>query len=146
MFTFVDDLVRLLHASETFSLNLCTLTLSCLNYLYSYKVSSENLDSECSIDSEDSDLLDVFFSPDYNIEDARESPLSPSEREESLDSCDMAYAFEPLADEELIKLYEKEVKENEELKRMLEKKLNGTETVDSWTIRNIHTFLAFRLL
>ena len=73
-----------------------------------------------------------FFIADYNIEDARVSPLSPSEREESLHSCDMTYAFEQLADEQWIKLYEKEVKENEELERMLEKRLNGTKTVDSW--------------
>ena len=94
--------------SETFSLNLCSLTLSCHNYLYSYKISSENSDCECSIDSEDSD---IFFIPNYKIEDARELSLSPSEREESLDSCDMAYTFQQLADEQWIKLYGKEVKE-----------------------------------
>jgi len=44
-----------------------------------------------------------------------------SQSQESLDSCDMAYADEPLADEEWIEQYEKEVKENEELEQMLEK-------------------------
>lgn len=44
----------------------------------------------------------------------------------SLDS-DIAYADEPLAEEEWIKQNEKEKKENKELERMLEKGLHGME-------------------
>ena len=56
---------------------------------------------------------------------------SSQESLESLNSCDMAYGNEPLADEEWIAQYEKEVKENEDLECKLEKRLNGTEEVDS---------------
>lgn len=47
-------------------------------------MSSNNSDSECSLDSEDSD---IFFIPNYNIEeepqeDDSESPVSPSKSEE----------------------------------------------------------------
>ena len=94
-------------------------------------MSSDQSNSDCYTDSEDSD---ISFIADYEIEeeDDGESRSMVSQSEESLDSCDMAYADEPLADEEWIEQYEKEVKENEELQRMLEKRLNGTERVDSW--------------
>ena len=94
-------------------------------------MSSDQSNSDCYTDSEDSD---ISFIADYEIEeeDDGESRSMVSQSEESLDSCDMAYADEPLADEEWIEQYEKEVKENEELERMLEKRLNGTERVDSW--------------
>lgn len=42
----------------------------------------------------------------------------------------LAYTNKPLADQEWLK-NEKEVKE-EELQRMLERRLNGTKVVDSW--------------
>ena len=94
-------------------------------------MSSDQSNSDCYTDSEDSH---ISFIADYEIEeeDDGESRSMLSQSEESLDSCDMAYADEPLADEEWIEQYEKEVKENEELERMLEKRLNGTERVDSW--------------
>ena len=94
-------------------------------------MSSDQSNSDCYTDSEDSD---ISFIADYEIEeeDDGESRSMVSQSEESLDSCDMAYADEPLADEKWIEQYEKEVKENEELERMLEKRLNGTERVDSW--------------
>ena len=94
-------------------------------------MSSDQSNSDCYTDSEDSD---ISFIADYVIEeeDDGESRSMVSQSEESLDSCDMAYADEPLADEEWIEQYEKEVKENDELERMLEKRLNGTERVDSW--------------
>ena len=43
----------------------------------------------------------------------------------------MENADEPLADEEWLKRYN-EVKQNEELERMVQKRLDGTEHVDSW--------------
>ena len=94
-------------------------------------MSSDQSNSDCYTDSEDSD---ISFIADYEIEeeDDGESRSMVSQSEESVDSCDMAYADEPLADEKWIEQYEKEVKENEELERMLEKRLNGTERVDSW--------------
>lgn len=45
----------------------------------------------------------------------------------------MANADEPLADEGWLKRYN-EVKQNEELERMLQKRLDGTEHVDSWCL------------
>ena len=94
-------------------------------------MSSDQSNSDCYTDSEESD---ISFIADYEIEeeDDGESRSMVSQSEESVDSCDMAYADEPLADEKWIEQYEKEVKENEELERMLEKRLNGTERVDSW--------------
>ena len=44
----------------------------------------------------------------------------------------MANADKPLADEEWLRRYNEEVKQNEELERMLQKRLDGTEHVDSW--------------
>ena len=98
-------------------------------------MSSNHSNSDCYTDSEDSD---ISFIPDYDIEieeddgDSRSMATSSQGSLESLDNCDMAYADEPLADEEWIAQYEKEVKENEDLERKLEKRLNGTEEVDSW--------------
>jgi len=43
-----------------------------------------------------------------------------------------AYADDPLADEEWLKLYEKERKEEEALVKTLRKRLNGTENVRDW--------------
>ena len=96
------------------------------------EVSSNHSNSDCYTDSEDSD---ISFIPDYDIEieeddgDSRSMATSSQDSLESLDNCDMAYADEPLADEEWIAQYEKEVKENEDLERKLEKRLNGTEEV-----------------
>ena len=53
-----------------------------------------------------------------------------SERNKSID--EMGYADEPLADEEWLKKYNEEVKENEDWEKMLQKRLDGTEYVDSW--------------
>ena len=53
-----------------------------------------------------------------------------SESDESID--EMGYADKPLADEEWLKKYNEEVKENEDLEKMLAKRLDGTEHVDSW--------------
>ena len=56
-----------------------------------------------------------------------------SESNENLDACDLAYAYEPMADEDWLKEYEKEQKENEKLQRMLEKRLGSEVRVDSWS-------------
>ena len=72
-----------------------------------------------------------FFILDYEDEDARESPylwrFIAARRRSSL-------KYEPLADEKWTRLYEKKVKENEEVERihLLDKRINGTERVDSW--------------
>ena len=83
---------------------------------------------ECSYDSEDSEIC---FIRDYDVEveDGFES-ANDSDSNESLE--EMANADEPLADEEWLKRYNEEVKQNEELERMLQKRLDGTEHVDSW--------------
>ena len=91
-------------------------------------MSSSDTSSECSYDSEDSE---IFFIPDYDmeVEDGFES-TNDTDSNESLE--EMANADEPLADEEWLKRYNEEVKQNEELERMLQKRLDGTEHVDSW--------------
>ena len=95
-------------------------------------MSSDNTDSECSIDSEHSDVCSV---EEYDMEVEEEDgafEARSSESNENLDACDLAYAYEPMADEDWLKQYEKEQKENEQLQRMLEKRLGGEVRVDSW--------------
>ena len=50
---------------------------------------------------------------------------------ESLEN-DMAYADEPLADEEWLKKYEEEVDETNKLEQELRERLEGSVQVDSW--------------
>lgn len=45
---------------------------------------------------------------------------SKCKEEETLDSCDLANAIEPVADEDWLKAFEKELKENDKRKQMLE--------------------------
>ena len=92
-------------------------------------MSSSEASSECSYDSEDSE---IFFIRDYNmeVEDGFES--NDTDSNESLE--EMANADEPLADEECLKRYNEEVKQNEELEQMLQKRFDGTEHVDSWLV------------
>ena len=63
------------------------------------------------------------------VEDGFES-TNDTDSNESIE--EIANADEPLADEEWLKRYNKEVKQNEELERMLQIRLDGTEHVDSW--------------
>ena len=63
------------------------------------------------------------------VEDGFES-TNDTDSNESVE--EIANADEPLADEECLKRYNEEVKQNEELERMLPKRLDGTEYVDSW--------------
>ena len=91
-------------------------------------MSSSDTSSECSYDSEDSEIC---FIRDYDmeVEDGFES-TNDTDSNESLE--EMANADEPLADEEWLKRYNEEVQQNEELERMLQNRLDGTEHVDSW--------------
>ena len=91
-------------------------------------MSSSDTSSECRYDSEDSE---IFFNRDYDteVEDGFES-TNDTDSNESIE--EIANADEPLADEEWLKRYNEEVKQNEELERMLQKRLDGTEHVDSW--------------
>ena len=90
-------------------------------------MSSSEASSECSYDSEDSEN---FFIPDYDVEVEDGFESNDTDSNESLE--EMANADEPLADEEWLKRYNEEVKQNEELERMLQKRLDGMEHVDSW--------------
>jgi len=77
-------------------------------------------------------ILRFFFIRDYNmeVEDDFDDSAADSASNESCD--EMAYANEPLADEEWLKKYREEVKENEELKRVLQIRLESAEYADSW--------------
>ena len=73
-------------------------------------MSSSDTSSECSHDSEDSEIC---FIRDYDmVEDGFES-TNDTDSNESLE--EMANADEPLADEEWLKRYNEEVQQNEEL-------------------------------
>ena len=79
-------------------------------------MSSSDTSSECSYDSEDSE---IFFIRDYDteVEDGFESTNEKKDSNERIE--EIANTDEPLADEEWLKRYNKEVKQNEELERML---------------------------
>lgn len=95
-------------------------------------MASDNIDSDYSVESEDSDVCSL---PEYEMEEEDgDLEVTSNKSEESLDSYDLADTDEPIADEEWLKEYEKEQKENEQLERMLEKRLNGTTRVDSWYV------------
>ena len=70
-----------------------------------------------------------FFLFGTEVEDGFES-TNDTDSNESIE--EIANTDEPLADEEWLKRYNEEVKQNEELERMLQKRLDGTEHVDSW--------------
>ena len=76
-------------------------------------------------------ILRIFFIRDYDteVEDGFES-TNDTDSNESIE--EIANADEPLPDEEWVTRYNEEVKQNEELERMLQKRLDGTEHVDSW--------------
>ena len=104
-------------------------------------MSSSSSNTEYSVDSEVSDVesipeYDEFDEYDIEVEDEFAEFASHGEAhslsQESRDSFEMAYAEEPLADEEWLKQYEKEVKETEDLKLKLQRRLDGDEGVDSW--------------
>ncbi len=88
-------------------------------------MSSRDTNSESDNASDDSN---VYFVPDYDME--VESESGHSESDKSID--EMGYADEPLADEEWLKKYNEEVKDNEDLEKMVQKRLDDTEHVDSW--------------
>ena len=95
------------------------------------EMSADNTDSESLLDSEHSDGCSEYHIENKNENGNGEATLG-SLSNESLDSCDLAYAFEPMADEEWLKLYEKELEEDKKLQQMLKRRLNGKSPVDSW--------------
>ena len=78
-------------------------------------MSYNDTSSECSYDSEDSD---IFFIRDYVVE-VEDGFESANDTDSNGSHKEMANADKPLADEEWLKSYNEEVKENEELERML---------------------------
>ena len=85
-------------------------------------------------------LSDSSSERSFNSEDS-EANLAEVEDEqsdcESQVSCessenDIAYADEPLADEEWMKKYEEEVDETNKLEQELRERLEGSVQVDSW--------------
>ena len=54
------------------------------------------------------------------------TPATSCKSEETLTSCDLAYADEPMADEDLLKAYGKELKENEKVERMMLEEIAAT--------------------
>jgi len=71
-------------------------------------MSSSDTSSECSYDSEDSE---IFFIWDYDVEvEDRFESTNDTDSDESLK--EIANADEPLADEEWMKRYNEDVKQN----------------------------------
>ena len=90
-------------------------------------MSSSDTSSACSYDSEDSE---IFFIQDYDVE-VEDGFESTNDTDSNRSIEEIANADEPLADEEWLKRSNEEVKQNEELERMLQKSLDGTEHMDS---------------
>ena len=93
---------------------------------------SSDPDSESINKSEDSgaSVEDDF---DFEVEDdddEDERDLYASHRESTEDM--MAYADEPLADEEWVKKYEAENEENKRLEQELQARLDGAVQVETW--------------
>ena len=76
-------------------------------------------------------ILRFFFIRDYDTE-VKDGFESTNDTDSNESIKEIANTDEPLADEEWLKRYNEEVKQNEELERMLQKRLDGTEHVDSW--------------
>ena len=93
---------------------------------------SSDTDSESIIESEFSESsfeLDFDIEVEYDSdEDEHGSQASQCESSDEI----MAYADEPLADEEWLKKYEAENEENKRLEEELQKRLDGTVQVKSW--------------
>ena len=93
---------------------------------------SSDPDSESNNESEDSV---TSFEDDFDIEvededDEDERYLYASHCESTEDI--MAYADEPLADEEWLKKYEAENEENKRLEQELQARLDGAVQVETW--------------
>ena len=76
----------------------------------------------------------LFRNTTWRWDEVDSAVVEHSTSNESLNEMAYMYADEPLADEEWLKMYNEEVKENEDLERMLQKRLDGTEHVDSWWV------------
>ena len=85
-------------------------------------------------------LSDSSSERSFNSEDSEanlaevEDEQSDCESQVSFESLenDIAYADEPLADEEWMKKYEEEVDETNKLEQELRERLEGSVQVDSW--------------
>lgn len=84
-------------------------------------------DSSCDWESSEASSEQYF---DLEVADGEGSDHEADVRSES--SGEIAYADEPLADEEWLKRYEKEKKENERLEKELWDRLSGTVQVETW--------------
>ena len=73
-------------------------------------MSSDNSDSEYSIDSELSEVSSVEECDMEVEEEDGNLQAASSQIDKNLDACDLAYAFEPIADEDWLKQYEKKNK------------------------------------
>lgn len=91
-------------------------------------MSSIESSSQSSSDSEGYDCEIEVESDDNN------TMLPSAYNSDSDDSEDNAYAYadEPLADSEWLVEYEREVKANKDLEKKLQRRLDGTELVDTW--------------
>ena len=92
--------------------------------------------TEVSSDSSsDSDASERNSAANYELE-LEDSSLHSTSSDQEFDGLDEeeleAYASEPLADDEWLKLYEKERKEKEELEKKLKDRFDGTKEVSTW--------------
>ena len=112
--------------------------LNALKFKQTRDLESSDPDSENIIVSEDSL---ASFDDDFDIEvededDKDEHDLYASHCESTEDI--MAYAEEPLADEEWLKKYQAANKENKQLEQELQARLDGAVQVETWWVTEIH--------
>ena len=117
------------------------LLLTAAKFEHTWDMESSDPDSESINESEGSESS---FELDFDIEveddgdeDEHESQASRCESSDEI----MAYADEPLADEDWLKKYEAENEENKRLEEELQKRLDGTVQVKSWWVAGVFTFV-----
>lgn len=95
-----------------------------INIHIDQEMATNDFSASSSSESEVSEMEDY----ELEVEGSPNSSYMASDEEGTKE----AYADDPLADEEWLKLYERERKEEEALEKTLQKRLNGTENVRNW--------------
>ena len=94
-------------------------------------MASSDVAPDLSSDSENSEASETESETEYNLEVEGSQNSSDQEDPDKLEPGE-AYSDEPLADEEWLALYEKEMKIEQQLEKKLKKRLRGTVEVREW--------------
>ena len=83
-----------------------------------------------------SNEFSVDSSSDFKVSEIEDYEIEveglPNSSDHAAEETQEAYSYEPLADAEWLPLYEQDRREEEELEKTLQKRLNGTVEVQEW--------------